>query len=297
MVSLDNIEQMFDRLEAEGGDLRPEQARWESILRRISTRPNSIASPAAAAGGMARLRKRNPPAESFWWEVEKLVAARRRRDMLRMGAWLGAILIAIGLVYLVVTVIFPPDPAAVLLVQTQSEIDQLVLEERWEEALAAVKTAQESLPDSPELLAWEAVLSERLGNQAHAETLLSRLTTLLPDQPTGLWILVGNDRLQAGDFDGAEAAAQRALEFDAESARAVFLLANVADLRGDRGRAIELFDETYALAEENEPQLAVIAKVRLGELLQQFGAVGPPTPEAEADGNSSADDAPLDSTP
>ena len=63
--------------------------------------------------------------------------------------------------------------------------------------------------------------------------------------------------------------------------------------KGCFSKAIELFDQTYLLAEETEPPLAVIAKVRMGELLQQFDGFGSQTPEQEP----AAGEVPADSTP
>ena len=74
--------------------------------------------------------------------------------------------------------------------------------------------------------------------------------------------------MQSGDLEGAEAAADHALEISPSEAQAFFLLAGIAEARGDFLTAIDLFNKTFDLAEADNPQLAVIAKVRMGQLLQ-----------------------------
>ncbi|MCB0088048.1 MAG: tetratricopeptide repeat protein, partial [Caldilineaceae bacterium] len=109
----------------------------------------------------------------------------------------------------------------------------------------------------------------QLGDQTRAEASLAKAKELLSDQPTGLWLTLGNQRMQVGNLDGAEAAANEAIALSPNEPQAYFLLGGIAEARGDYAKAIELFDKTYQLAEADNPQLAVIAKVRMGNLLQR----------------------------
>ncbi|MEZ4612609.1 MAG: hypothetical protein R2838_20590 [Caldilineaceae bacterium] len=95
-------------------------------------------------------------------------------------------------------------------------------------ALAAATAAPEQMPDSAELAVWEAVLTERAGDAELAATRLEAAQRLLPDRPEDFWVLVGSDRFQAADVDGARQPPQQALEANPDSARAYFLLADVA---------------------------------------------------------------------
>jgi Tfp pilus assembly protein PilF len=77
-------------------------------------------------------------------------------------------------------------------------------------------------------------------------------------------------RLQASDLDGAEAAAQAALAINPKEPQAVFFLANVAEMRNQPEQALDLYMKTADLAEDSNPQLTVVAKMRYGMLLQQM---------------------------
>lgn len=275
LVTLDWIEAQFERMAHDAIDLRPEEARWESLLRRISSKPNAVALAAARAGGYAKLRAAHPPAESFWWHLDAEVNRRRRDTLLRLVVTLAAIVVFVGGGLWLVNRFFPPDPDAVFLLNAQSDIDDAVLEQDFETALTIATTARAQLPDAVELAVWEAVLTERVGDPALAAARLDAAQTLLPDRAEEFWVLVGNTRFQVADLEGAEAASDLALAANPESAQAHFLMANIAEVRGDRAAAIELFDRTFLLAEDENPQLAVIAKVRLGQLLQSPGNFAP----------------------
>lgn len=276
LTLLDHIEQELERLSADGIDLRPEETRWQSILNRLDSRPNPVAKAAAAAGGMETLRRRNPPAESFWWQLDRIVADRRRRAITRALLTVGGLIVAAAVLYWGINALFPPNPQAVAMVEATNQIDRLVAEQRWDEALAAVQTARQQLPDQPELAAWEVVIYERLGDAEGAAAALAEVQTLLADDPAQVWVLLGNDRLMAGDLDGAEAAAQEAAAIAPDDPVVTFLQGSVAEARGDVASAVIYFQMTSELAGDDNPQLNVIARVRLGYLMQSPNAFGSP---------------------
>lgn len=277
---LDRIEARLDELEKGQSDVRAERGRWETLLARLARRPGPVAKAAARAGGMAKLRAANPPHESFWWRLDAESAALRRRAWTRLALALGGIVLFFVALYWAVETLFPPNPQVVLLSQTTAAIQERVLDGDFEGALAAAEASHDALADQPELLIWEAVLNEQLGRQERAAELLSSAEALLRDSPALYWTQLGTTRLQVGDLEGSEAAALQAAELDASLPQPYFLLANIADARGETERAIELFDKTFTLAEESDPQLAVIARVRVGELLQRPPAI--PTPSSGA---------------
>jgi tetratricopeptide (TPR) repeat protein len=271
LLLLDQIDQSFDRLAGDNIDLRPEETRWQSLLNRLDSRPNSLVKAAAAAGGLAELRRRNPPAESFWWRLDAVVAERRKRAVRRALLTVGGLVVTVALLLWGINTLFPPNPQAVAMVEATNQIDRLVAEQRWEEALAAVHAARQQLPDEPELAVWEMVLNERLGNAEEAAAALEEAKTLFADNPVQVWIVLGNDRLMVGDLDGAQAAAQEAEAVDPQEPMVYFLQGGIAETRGDVPRAIEMFQRTSELAGNTNPQLNVIARVRMGQLLGRPG--------------------------
>ncbi|HXF63674.1 MAG TPA: hypothetical protein VNK95_18770 [Caldilineaceae bacterium] len=270
LVLLDSIERMFEQLTQDQVDLRPEEVRWQSLLNRINSRPGDIVKAAAAAGGMATLRAEHPPAESFWWHLDREVARRRKQMLTRAAVSLGALALAVAAIWWAINTFFPPSPEAVAMVEASNRIDQLIAEQRWEEALAVVQETRQRLPHEPELIAWEVVLNERLGNREAAAAALEEGQALMADQPVQFWLQIGNSRLMVGDLDGAEAAAREAEALAPNEAQVAFLLGGIAEARGQIPLAIEYFNKTFELAEAGgNPQLAVIARVRMGNLLQR----------------------------
>jgi tetratricopeptide (TPR) repeat protein len=275
LTLLDSIDAQIEMLEAEGTDLRSEQNRWQGLLRRINNKPDGIAHAANAAGGFEKLRAENPPAESFWWHLDREIARRRVDSVRRMVITLVTIVVVAAVAYFAINYFFPPDPEAVLMVETTNGIDRLMMEQRWQEALELVQSARQQLPDNPELMVWEGVLHERLGNSEAANVALAEAHAALAETPIQFWIYLGNNRLRAGDIEGAQAAGDEAVKLDPNDPQATFLLGGVAEAQGDYPMAISYFEQTSELAEGTNPQLSVIARVRMGQLLQNPGPISP----------------------
>jgi tetratricopeptide (TPR) repeat protein len=273
LTLLDNIEAQFEEIAKDEADVRPEGTRWESLLQRVNNRPDNIVRAAHVAGGMEKLRAAHPPAESFWWHLDAEVTRRRIQSVRRLVTTLVvAALVVVG-GYYAINFFFPPNPEAVLMVETSSSLDRLIAEGRWQDALDVVAAARIQLPNNPELIIWQAVLNERIGNAEGAAAALAEARRVLADQPLQLLIYLGNTRLRAADIDGAQAAGDEAMALSPDDPQVSFLLGGVAEARGDIPTAISYFDQTFVLAEESNPQLAVIARVRMGNLLQNPGSL------------------------
>jgi hypothetical protein len=282
LTLLDNIDQQFEALEGNDFDLRPEQSRWESLLNRINRQPNAIVRAANVAGGMEKLRAEHPPAESFWWHLDKEVTQRRLLAIRRLIITVVSVVVIVVGGYWAINFFFPPNPDAVLMVETNSSLDRLITEERWQEALDLVQAVRAQLPTNAELMVLEVVLNERLGNQDAAAAALAEAQQALADRPVELLIHLGNNRLRTGDIEGALAAGEEAVQLDPNDPQVYFLLGGIAEAQGDIPLAVSYFEQTFELAESSNPQLAVIARVRMGSLLQSPGSFVTSEAEPEA---------------
>lgn len=276
--SLDRIEQLMAALSAEAVDLRPEMTRWLDLQARLGARAGRLVKLSQPLGGFAALRAAHPPAAHSWWRLDELVAADRKRSWTR---WLTIGLVAAAVLALAAFVYrqwLAPSPEVVLAVSAVNDIEQLTLEKNWDEAFARAEQALEELPNNPDLLVLAGVLAERRDDAAAATGYLQRAQEALGD-PLRYQLALGMRRLQASDVDGAEAAANAALAIDPNEPQAVFLLANVAELRNEGSLALDLYQKTADLAEATNPQLTVVAKMRFGMLLQQLQYSLETTPE------------------
>lgn len=273
LLGLDRIEEMVMEHGQDKGAIRAEETRWNSLRQRIAASPGLVATAAAKAGGLSKLRSQEA-AVGPWWHLDDVVAQRRTQKLQRTGLAIGVVLV-VALLFWGFTTFFP---SAGSLTNTTAEIEQLVTAQKWPEALAAVQKARQTLPNDAELLVWDAVLNEQVGNTAQAQSTLAQAQQTFVGQPAAFWTLVGNHRQQVGNLDGAEEAGQQALTIAPQDAQVTFLLGSVAEARGDSVQAAAYFSQTIALAGDTNPELGVITKMRMGNLMPHIEAVPNPAP-------------------
>lgn len=278
LVGLDLLQQMFAEFGQEKAALRAEEGRWESVLNRLSAKPELVVNAASHAGGLTKLRAKHPPAAGRWWHLDREVARRRTQWVQRVGAIIGVIVVVVAALVIGSNYFIPSATDAGALTTTTAAIDSLVTEQKWPEALTLVEKARQTLPAEPELLVWAAVLMEQTGDAARAQTSLAQAQQQFTGPPAAFWTLVGNRRLQVGNWAGAEEGAQQALASAPQDAEATFLLGNVAAARGDTLQANAYFSQTMTLAGDANPALAALVRVRLGNLQQQVEPLPLPVP-------------------
>jgi len=279
LVGLDAIEAMFVAHGEDQSAVRAEAGRWESLRKRIDAKPALIVAAAANAGGLTKLRSQHAPATGSWWHLDEAMARQRGQTLKRMGMAIGLIAILLLAVWGFMR-FFPstPSSAASSQIDATTAIEQFVSAQQFPEALTAVETARQTLTDDPELLVWEAVLHEQLGDATSAQRSLSQAEEQFAGEPVAFWTLVGNHRQQVGDLAGAAAAGQQALAAAPQDANATFLLGSVAEASGDMVAAAAYFSQTIALAEETNTELGVIAKMRMGNLMPHIEPLPNPAP-------------------
>ena len=284
LSGLDRLEEQFQALEAGGLDLLGERTRQHSLVSRLHGQPQLVIKPAAQVGGLAALRQKNPSASADWWHLDVVEAEQRRRLMRRLFTSLGVIVGVILAIYIVLTYVFPPDPNAVLSSGATGQLPDLIARSEWEVADTLIaQTLAQMTVDDVELFIWQSVVAAHFERQKEADDAFAQAKALVPaDRQAVFWSTVGNVRMAAADLAGARAAAAEALAIDPDEAQAYFVLASLAEIEGDVRAAIDAFEKAFELAADENPQLAVIARVRMGMLMQGALPAGPVTTTAPA---------------
>jgi tetratricopeptide (TPR) repeat protein len=283
LVGLDRIDLLFDELAANAADVRSEYTRWEDMIERLQGRAAAVTKLARQCGGLPAMRAQHPPASGPWWHLDELAAA-RRRSWWRRTAIIAAIVFAVALVAVgLYRTFFAPSPETVLVVGSLSKVEQLAIEKRWPEALAEAEATLAVMPDEPDLLLWAGLLAEQLGQADKATAYFARARQVVPDA-LRYHLMLGMHYLQSDNAESAEKTALAAQVLNPDDPQAYFILGSAAELRNKPMEAVALFEKAAALADESNPQLAVLSKVRMGMLLQQMNilpdgtAAGTPSP-------------------
>lgn len=264
----------------QGVDLKAEEGLWSGFEVRLQEAAGEFVRAARAHGGLATLRQHHAQTDGLWWHVDDVYRAQNRHSLFKALRWTGIVGGLVLAVWIVLTYVIPPDETTVLLTDITYNLEKSIDVRDFATSRQVVEDGLARTGNAVELLLWASVIAEQEGDPETAAAYLAE--ALDSDVPRArLWVSLGNNRLRAGDIEGAECAALTALDLEEENAQAHFLIASIAEMLGEIDRAIEYFNKTYDLAEQRQPQLAVIARVRMGNMLQSPGSLS--GTEAEED--------------
>jgi tetratricopeptide (TPR) repeat protein len=260
----DAIDPLLDEAGA-AADIRPEVNRANFVRERLRTNAESIIRVVQRAGRSGDVEG------SRSWDRAQHIAAHVRANRIRRLAIVGvgaAVLIAALALF---PMLFPAEPAPDI-----GAISHLLANEGAVAALDLARAEYERFPDHPEAALWRGALELRAGDPAVAEELFAQARRQAASD-VGFLFERGNLLIQAGLPDAAEADAAALIARPDAQAEGYLLLGSVHEARGDREGAIAAFQQAADLAAAaNKPQLEVIAKTRLGMILQSLPVL--PTP-------------------
>ncbi len=278
---LDLCSEAMHQLRQQGVDLKGEEGLWAGFEHKLHESAGQFVKASKPHGGLASLRASHSGSTGFWWRLDDTFRSQNRRQVNKVLRWGGLVAGVIAAIYILLTYVFPPDEITVLVTSVVYDLESLVEAQDYNSALKLIEENLEAAERSEELLIWAGILEEQLGN---TEATIGYFDEAFgnPDlPPVRVWATIGTDRLRIGDFEGAECSAQAALELEPEFPQGHFLIASVAEATGNFARAVEYFNLTADYAYEKEPQMAVIARVRLGYLMQSPTILGVEIEEQE----------------
>lgn len=277
---LDEIDRLWPEVRATGGDVRAEEARWQSLQDRLTARGAQVLRAWQGSAGLAAARQAAAPAASaWWWWLDQVMAQKRRTLLRRVGLAALAVLALLAVASFVLPRVFPVDPAVRAAYRLQLAADTALANGDLPGALLAFSQAIEANPTDYRLLISHGVVAELLGQSAVAEQSWQRARALLPGDEARFLSERGLLYIRAAQPQQAAADAQAAIELDPNSATAYLVLGGALEGLGRYEQAVNAYQQASALAEASDnPQLTVMARTQLANLLQRIQTSPPSTP-------------------
>ncbi len=261
----DLIEQCINEAGSDA-DIRAETNRADFVRERLRTHADAIVR------AIRRADRAGEVAESRAWARALALAADRRARRIRRMAITGIGAAALIAALALLPVMVPAKPAPAI-----GSISRLLANEGAAAALDLARAEYERFPDDPEAALWRGVLELRAGDPASAQKLFEQARQQSASE-IGFLFERGTLLIQVGLFDAAESDAADLIARADAQAEGYLLLGSVREARGDRAGAIAAFQQAADLAAAaDKPHLEVIAKTRLGMILQSLPVA--PTPD------------------
>jgi Tfp pilus assembly protein PilF len=193
--------------------------------------------------------------------------------------WQGAALVAavLAVLYGVYQRFLAPSPEVTAAFAHRQKSEQALEQNDLNAALREVETAIAAMPAEADQWVLKGVIQSLLGQeQAAGETFAAAEAKL--GSRSALLVSRGQRWLLAGRFDAALADAQAAIALDPDSIVGHLVLGQVFERTQQEWKAITAYEQAARLADaQNQPQLAVMARMQLG-MIQQRPILPTPKP-------------------
>lgn len=267
LQDLDQVHSLFDRLEATGLNLLPEQGRFKSVQSRLKTRVNLLLRALGGAAALDQYRPvPEPSRERWWWYIHEMVAVQQRRLIHQISVGLVIILLLVGGVVLAFNTVLAPSPETLARVEAENEAFAAVEQGNYREALSSVDKGLAKIPGNPHLLMLQGALYEILGEENQAEKNFAQARSILND-PLAFYLTGGQLQLRLNQPQRAESDARAALELDENVAMAWLLLGQALEFQGRKVEAIPAYEKASRLAvDSGDNEIVVLARLALARL-------------------------------
>lgn len=255
---VERADALLDMLQANGVDVRAEEGRADSLRGRLLGDAALLVRRANKAGIAGQLAN-----SALWGEMSALVATQRARSR---RTWLiggTATAIVALLLFVVLPWVFPTPPSA-----NTIAVSQIAAQGDFKAALDRALAEQQQAPNDPQIGVWIGGLQQKLGMEQKAEASYVAARALTADDLTFYSSRIGV-ALALGDTASAKRDADALQKLPGGAAVGMYFLGAVREAQQRYGDAMTAYEAASKLAsDENKPELVVMARTRLGALMQ-----------------------------
>ncbi len=275
---LDEVAAMWPALLASGSDLRGEKARWQSLQDQVTTRASAILKAWQKVGGLPAARlAADPDRDNWWWWLDEQVIAQRSRSLKRAAIIALAVVVVLALGSQVARVLLPVDPVVRDVYALREKARRLIENGDAAGALSSYQQAVQRSPDDPQLHLMVGVLAEQLGDSALADESFAAARLVSSDEAS-FYVERGFGYLEVRNPQKALEDGLQAAALKPEDGRAWMLVGTAREGVGDPAGALEAYSQASTVANDSDPEIAAIARMRMAGMMQSIQEIAPITP-------------------
>jgi len=271
----DALETEFSEREEMGMDLGPERTRLETIDNILHTRAPVVVRALREAGGIEHYREEiGAPESHWWWYVDREVRENRRRSLIRTSTIVAIVLVVVLGGNALLDHFYGLSDQEKAAREFTNVAEQAMMEMDYDAAIVQYEAARDIMPELADVQASLGALYEVSGREEESDEAFASLRSLCPDEIT-YEMQLAQAYQQVGELEFAVLHADNAVRIDGANAEAIFLRGSMHESLGNVDQAIDDFTLASELAiDQDEDALYVLAKTRLGMLMQGGSGIG-----------------------
>jgi len=205
------------------------------------------------------------PKEYWWWHIVEIVEEKRKRKLKRII--LGSIITIIVLGLIIFIALNYKTPAEEVL-ETIDQSYKFMMAKKYEEAEKLLKEKIKKYKDKDELYIALGIILEDEGRIKEAEESFKKGLSINREEER-FYLQRALEYKKLGKFDKAKKDIMEVLKKNKNNSNALYILATIYEEENNIIDAIKTYKIIEDLGDKADPQILVMAKVRLSVLLQK----------------------------
>ena len=269
-VLFDLIAETMGSFQAEGQEMRAEQARLQAVSADLRRKAAVFLHEIGGANALHEARqKHRPDPANWWWFLDRLLVEKRRLGLRRMARLAAGVIGVLALLAVLYQRFLAPDPATRTRLWHQQAAQDLATQGDLASALTEIEQALAVAPDDAYLLIFKGSLQQGLGQDTEADKAFAAARKILND-PESFLLARGQAYLLLGQATPALADAMAAVEINPGSASGYMLIGHAQEQMENYAEAILAYQQASKLADDQgNYQLAATARVNMAVLMQR----------------------------
>jgi tetratricopeptide (TPR) repeat protein len=241
----------------------------EYVEKRIRSHAQVIIN---AMGGTEQYISRRDQAgkkeDSWWWYLDRYIKENQKKNI-KKTLTIAAVLILLSIVIIFVyQQFFAPPPEVLARIQHEQTADRLISEGNLNSALVEINSALSYEPENYELLIWQGVVYQQLGDNESSQKSFQHAKDVIVSLED-FYLAKTYYEFNGGQVDLAFADAQKLIEINPESAEGYLYIGQVYEIKGAFSDAYKAYETASELAEKSDnAEMIATIKIRMGMLLQ-----------------------------
>jgi tetratricopeptide (TPR) repeat protein len=279
LTLFDQASERLATLETAGVGPSSEVSHLESLLMQFRKRSPLFLRRAGGPSAIRQARQDHSPDEDhWWWFIDETLARERKSTLIRGAAGFLVLVIVLAGVTFIYQRFLAPDPAFTASYGLYQDAEAALIQGDPELALANINEALTNTPNDPELYLMRGITYLALDDPEAAEENFEIARERFESEEffyikrAGLYVILGRPDLAIEDAD-------LAIERNPDMAYAYIYRGQAHETLGDLDRAIADYELANEIAERNNnPEIQVVARLHLAQIMQQVGFPTTETP-------------------
>lgn len=264
----DEIQVSYSELGQEGHELRVEKALFDETCAGLQKKARIFLREIGGARVLREARAEKHPSENrWWWYLDEWQAGRNRRMLRRVFIQVIVVMGVLSTLWFLYQRFFAPDAETLARLDYQQRAIESVSQGDLQTALDAVEKGLEIAPQDSEFLLLKGVILKQLKRSEEAVQTFAEAESMFDDR-VAFFESRAQTYITLGMPEAALADMQELLLLKPDSARGHLLLGEAYEMLGRYTEAIEAYERVSQLAQDSDTGLIVLARIRMGMLLQ-----------------------------